>query len=98
ILLAGATMRATVRCLFRFLLFVEEVLFVHTPILPFLRSSVLSFTQFPQIAKTVDPCLVAIAPAKIERVTSDDTYVGYRQLFRNGFRLQYALASPLVNT
>src|SRR5258705_10180582 len=38
-----------------------------------------------------------ITPAKIERVTSHDADVSYRQFFGNGFRLQYALTSPFIN-
>ena len=80
ILGSGATVWATVSRLFRFLLFVKKILFVHISLQcgVFSRqSSYLSFTQITQVTKTVNPCLVAIAPTKVERVAANDAYVSY---------------------
>ena len=38
-----------------------------------------------------------ITPAKIKRITSNNADVSYRQLFGNGFGLQYTLTRPLIN-
>src|SRR6185369_10708656 len=59
---------------------------------------VLSLAQLAQVAKTINSGLVAIAPAKVERVTPDDADVADFNIVRNTLGLQHALACPLVYT
>src|SRR5438105_15423872 len=57
----------------------------------------LLFTQFAQEAEAVDAGLMAVAPAKVERVAPDELHVLNRERIGDCFRSQHALARHLVD-
>jgi len=54
-------------------------------------------TKIAQILKTVNACLVIVAPAKIQSIPADDAQIADFDLVRNRFRRQCSLAGPFVD-
>src|ERR1700741_436416 len=83
-------MRTTISRLLYFFFFVEKIAFVHV-------LCTLTFTQFTQVSKAVNPRFVTVAPAKVERITPDDADVPDFNSLRNTLRLQHSFARPFVD-
>src|SRR6185436_3110977 len=92
---ALAAVRTTIRRLLYLFLLVKKITFVHNFCSDSFR--ILSFAQLAQIAKTINPGLVAVAPAKVEGVAPDDADIADLNSLRNAVSLQHSLACPFVN-
>ena len=90
-----AAMGTTVNRLLNFFFLVEKIAFVHKVLF---RSRRLSFAKLAQVSKTINSRLVPVAPAKVQRVTSNETEIADFNIVRNALRLQHALSRPLVYT
>src|SRR5205809_7068483 len=51
-------------------------------------------TEIAQILKAVNPRFVPIAPAKVQRVASDDRQIVYLDFIGNRFRFERTLSRP----
>src|SRR5918993_1413968 len=58
---------------------------------------VLPFAKISQILKTVNACLVTVAPAKVQSVPADDAQVPDFDFVRHRLRPERALSRPFVN-
>src|SRR6266702_8637787 len=55
-------------------------------------------TKLAQILKTVNTCLVRVAPAKIQRISSDGCDIANRDFVRNTPWFQSPFAGPFIHT
>ena len=60
-----------------------------------LRASLL--TQIPQVLETVDAGLVTVAPAKVQRITSNNRKICDFNFIGNRLRAERAVAGPFID-
>jgi hypothetical protein len=85
--------RTAVICFFDFLLFVEEILFVHNGRSP----SVTRVAELSQVAKTVDTSIMVVAPLKTQCIATHYADISDGCRVGNGFGPQRSLTGPFVN-
>lgn len=62
-----------------------------------MRVPLLPFAKISQILKTVNACLVTVAPAKVQSVAADDAQIPDFDFVRHSLRPERALSRPFVN-